>query len=53
MTIFSAFRKTEQEKKKGKGEQTLTSMSVSSLIKHKHGVINLQDRREALMLARV
>lgn len=57
MTIFSPFRKTEQKKKKKKqGEKesrscALTSMSVSRLIKHKHGIINLEDISEVLTLA--
>lgn len=54
MTIFSPFGKTEGEKKhqeRGNRSCALTSMSVSSLIKHKHGIINLEDIRGVPTLA--
>lgn len=65
MTIFSPFserrsrNKNKIEKKRGgRGRRVagrrwraLTSMSVSGLVKHEHGVINLKDTRAAAELA--
>lgn len=55
--LFShLFRKAERGKKRRNLREksrscALTSMSVSSLIKHKHGIIDLEDTREVLTLA--
>ena len=46
MTIFSPFWKTEKKMRAKENKIcALTSMSVSSLIKHKHGIVNLEDMR--------
>lgn len=62
--FLTFFRKKEQKKNRmekkergrsgrvaGRRGRALTSMSVSGLVKHEHGVINLKDTRAAAGLA--
>lgn len=62
--FLTFFRKKEQKKNRiekkrggrgrrvaGRRRRALTSMSVSGLVKHEHGVINLKDTKAAAALA--